>query len=66
MRHSFDISTRTPGAVEASLPGHRAVVRAVEARDPDAAAAAVLGIIEAAQQEIARSPVKPGRPGDRA
>ncbi|MCM3299415.1 FadR/GntR family transcriptional regulator [Streptomyces pseudogriseolus] len=62
LRHSFDVSTRTPGAAEASLPGHRAVVRAVEARDPDAAAAAVLGIIDAARQEIARSPAKPGGP----
>ncbi|MEU5204556.1 FadR/GntR family transcriptional regulator [Streptomyces pseudogriseolus] len=62
LRHSFDVSTRTPGAVEASLPGHRAVVRAVEAGDPDAAAAAVLGIIDAARQEIARSPAKPGGP----
>ncbi|MEV5269523.1 FadR/GntR family transcriptional regulator, partial [Streptomyces werraensis] len=59
LQHSFDISTQTPGAAEASLPGHRAVVRAVEARDPDAAAAAVLRIIEAAQQEIARSPGRP-------
>ncbi|MEU3760221.1 FadR/GntR family transcriptional regulator [Streptomyces albogriseolus] len=65
LRHSFDISTQTPGAVEASLPGHRAVVRAVEARDPDAAAAAVLGIIEAARQEIARSPGMPGETGRR-
>lgn len=50
--------------MEASLPRHRAVVRAVEARDPDAAAAAVLAIIEAADQEIARSPGRPGPPGD--
>ena len=40
LEHSFVISTQTAGAVEASLPGHRAVVRAVEARDPAAAAAA--------------------------
>ncbi|WP_329132000.1 FadR/GntR family transcriptional regulator [Streptomyces sp. NBC_00670] len=64
LEHSFHVSTRTPGAVEASLPRHRAVVRAVEARDPDAAAAAVLAIIEAADQEIARSPGRPGPPGD--
>jgi len=61
LEHSFLVSTQTPGAVEASLPGHRAVVRAVEARDPEAAAAAVLAIIEAAGHEIARSP---GLPGD--
>ncbi|WP_181804284.1 FadR/GntR family transcriptional regulator [Streptomyces shenzhenensis] len=61
LEHSFLISIQTPGAAEASLPGHRAVVRAVEARDPAAAAAAVLAIIEAAEQEIARSP---GMPGD--
>jgi DNA-binding FadR family transcriptional regulator len=56
LEHSFLVSTRAPGAVDASLPGHRAVVRAVEARDPAAAAAAVLAIIEAADQEIAQSP----------
>jgi DNA-binding FadR family transcriptional regulator len=61
LEHSFLVSTRTPGAVEGSLPGHRAVVRAIEARDPEAAAAAVLAIVEAAEEEIARSP---GRPGD--
>ncbi|WLW58709.1 FadR/GntR family transcriptional regulator [Streptomyces sp. YU58] len=61
LEHSFLVSTRTPGAVEASLPGHRAIVQAVEARDPAAAAAAVLAIIEAAEQEIAQSP---GMPGD--
>ena len=61
LEHSFLVSTQTPGAVEASLPGHRAVVQAVEARDPAAAAAAVLAVIEAAGQEVARSP---GRPSD--
>ncbi|MGW0569593.1 FadR/GntR family transcriptional regulator [Streptomyces tauricus] len=60
LEHSFHVSTQTPGAVEASLPGHRAVVEAVEARDPSAAAAAVLAIIEAAEQEIAQSPALPG------
>ncbi|GGS19368.1 GntR family transcriptional regulator [Streptomyces humidus] len=65
LEHSFLISTQTPGAVEASLPGHRAVVQAVEARDPVAAAAAVLAIVEAAEQEIIRSPGMPGgAPGD--
>lgn len=61
LEHSFLVSTQAPGAVDASLPGHRAVVRAVETRDPAAAAAAVLAIIEAADQEIAQSP---GMPGD--
>ncbi len=61
LEHSFLVSTQTPGAVEASLPGHRAIVRAVEARDPAAAAAAVLALIEAAEQEIAQSPDVPGR-----
>ncbi len=55
LEHSFFVSTRTPGVVKASLPGHRAIVEAVEARDPAAAAAAVLAIIEAAEQEIAQS-----------
>ncbi|MEU3096141.1 FadR/GntR family transcriptional regulator [Streptomyces sp. NPDC006967] len=61
LEHSFLVSTQTPGAVEASLPGHRAIVRAVEARDPAAAAAAVLALIEAAEREIAQSPDVPGR-----
>ncbi|NUS12410.1 MAG: FadR family transcriptional regulator [Streptomyces sp.] len=56
LEHSFLVSTQTPGAVEASLPGHRAVVEAVAAGDPAAAAAAVLTIIEAAEKEIAQSP----------
>ncbi|MEU1492985.1 FadR/GntR family transcriptional regulator [Streptomyces sp. NPDC005776] len=60
LEHSFLVSTRTPGAVEASLPGHRAVAQAVEARDGVAAAAAVLAIIEAAEQEIAQSPEDAG------
>ena len=59
LEHSFHISTQTPGAVEDSLPGHRAVVRAIEAGDPEAAAAAVLAIVESAEQEITRSPGKP-------
>ncbi|MFJ4205582.1 FadR/GntR family transcriptional regulator [Streptomyces sviceus] len=63
LEHSFLVSTQTPGAVAASLPGHRAVAEAVAARDPSAAAAAVLAIIEAAEDEITRSP---GLPGDDA
>ncbi|MET9749165.1 FadR/GntR family transcriptional regulator [Streptomyces ardesiacus] len=59
LEHSFLVSTQTPGAVEASLPGHRAVVRAVEARDSVAASRAVLALIEAAEQEIAQSPAMP-------
>ncbi|MFS8199643.1 FadR/GntR family transcriptional regulator [Streptomyces sp. CWNU-52B] len=62
LEHSFSVSIQTPGSVEASLPGHRAVVRAVEARDPAAAAAAVLAIVEAAEREIARSPGLPSDP----
>ncbi|MEU3681525.1 FadR/GntR family transcriptional regulator [Streptomyces sp. NPDC030592] len=65
LEHSFLISTQTPGAVEASLPGHRAIVRAVEARDPEAAAEAALALIEAAEREIAQSPGLPiATPGD--
>ncbi|MBA2947977.1 FadR family transcriptional regulator [Streptomyces sp. PSKA28] len=56
LEHSFVVSTQTPGAVEASLPAHRAVVEAVERGDPAAASAAVLGIIDAAEREIAESP----------
>ncbi|WP_329473433.1 FadR family transcriptional regulator [Streptomyces sp. NBC_01723] len=65
LEHSFLISTQTPGAVEGSLPGHRAVVQAVEARDPAAASDAVLALIDAAEQEIAQSPGLPrGTPGE--
>ncbi len=40
LRHHFAISTQTPGAIAASLPGHRAVLDAVAAgRGADAAAA---------------------------
>jgi DNA-binding FadR family transcriptional regulator len=61
LEHSFAVSTQTPGAVEASMPGHRAVVAAVEAGDPAAASAAMLGIIDAAEREIAESPgLRPG------
>ncbi len=56
LEHSFRVSTQTPGAVEASLPGHRAIVDAVAAGDPAAAAAAVLTVVEAAEKEINRSP----------
>ncbi|TDC73220.1 FadR family transcriptional regulator [Streptomyces hainanensis] len=59
LEHSFAVSTRTPGAVASSLPAHRAIVAAVEAGDPAAAAAAVLGIIDAAEREIAASPGAP-------
>ncbi|GAB2879561.1 FCD domain-containing protein [Streptomyces mayteni] len=59
LEHSFAVSTRTPGAVASALPAHRAVVAAVEAGDPAAAAAAVLGIIEATEREIAASPGLP-------
>ncbi|MGY6024798.1 FadR/GntR family transcriptional regulator [Streptomyces spinosirectus] len=63
LEHSFLVSTQTPGAVEASLPGHRAIVEAIEARDPVAAAAAALAIIEAAEEEIAQSPGLPSDAG---
>jgi DNA-binding FadR family transcriptional regulator len=59
LENSFLVSTQTPGAVEASLPGHRAIVEAVATGDPAAAAAAVLAIIEAAEKEIAQSPGLP-------
>jgi DNA-binding FadR family transcriptional regulator len=45
--------------VEASLPGHRAIVEAVAAGDPAAAAAAVLAVVETAEKEIAQSPGLP-------
>ncbi|MBQ1093340.1 FadR/GntR family transcriptional regulator [Streptomyces sp. B93] len=63
LEHSFHVSTQTPGAVEASLPAHRAIVDAVAAGDPAAASAAVLSVIEAAAQEIAESPGLPRAPG---
>ncbi|MBB0230443.1 FCD domain-containing protein [Streptomyces calidiresistens] len=63
LEHSFLLSTRTPGAVEASLAPHRAIVDAVAAGDPAAAAAAALAIIETAEREIARSPGPTPDPG---
>ena len=59
LEHSFHVSTQTPGAVDASLPAHRAIVDAVAAGEPDAAAAAVLTLIESAEREIAESPALP-------
>lgn len=59
LEHSFVVSTQTPGAVEASLPGHRAIVEAVAAGDPAAATAAVLAVVDAAEREIAQSPGLP-------
>lgn len=55
LEHCFDVSTQVPGAAEASLPAHRAVVEAVESGDPVAASAAVLRIIDATEREIAES-----------
>jgi DNA-binding FadR family transcriptional regulator len=59
LEHSFVVSTQTPGAAEASLPGHRAIVEAVAAGDPATAAAAVLAVVEAAEKENAQSPGLP-------
>jgi DNA-binding FadR family transcriptional regulator len=59
LEHSFAVSSQTPGAVEASLPAHRALAEAVEGGRPPEASAAILAIIESAEQEIARSPVLP-------
>ncbi|MBQ0866933.1 FadR/GntR family transcriptional regulator [Streptomyces smyrnaeus] len=59
LEHSFAVSTQTPGAVEASLPAHRAIVEAVEGHDPAAASAAILAIIDAAEREIAQSSGRP-------
>ncbi|MFE6286202.1 FadR/GntR family transcriptional regulator [Streptomyces sp. NPDC057877] len=62
LEHSFHVSTQTPGAVEASLPAHRAIVDAVAAGDPAAASAAALALVEATEQEIAESPGLPRDP----
>jgi DNA-binding FadR family transcriptional regulator len=61
LEHSFGVSIEAPGAVEASLPMHRAVVEAVERGDPAAASAAVLRIIDSSEREIAESPSRPRR-----
>lgn len=55
LEHSFAVSSQTPGAVEASLPPHRALAEAVEHGRSAEASAAILAIIESAEQEIARS-----------
>ncbi len=59
LQHSFAVSSQTPGAVEASLPAHRAIAEAVEGGRPSEASAAILTIIESAEREIARSPGLP-------
>lgn len=59
LEHSFAVSSQTHGAVEASLPAHRAIVDAVERGDAAAASDAISGIIAAAEREIAQSPVLP-------
>ncbi|HWM40682.1 MAG TPA: FCD domain-containing protein [Streptomyces sp.] len=59
LEHSFAVSSRTPGAVEASLPSHRALAEAVDGGLPAEASAAILAIIDAAEQEIARSLLSP-------
>lgn len=65
LEHSFAVSSQTPGAVEASLPFHRAIAEAVAECRPSDASAAILAIIEAAELEIARSPGLPGANGAR-
>ncbi|OEU88217.1 GntR family transcriptional regulator [Streptomyces abyssalis] len=60
LEHSFAVSSQTPGAVEASLPAHRALAEAVRGGRSAEASAAVLAIIESAEQEIARSPAGQG------
>lgn len=59
LEHSFAVSSQTPGAVEASLPSHRALAEAVGDGRPDEAAAAILAIIDSAEKEIARSLASP-------
>jgi DNA-binding FadR family transcriptional regulator len=60
LEHSFAVSSRTPGAVEASLPTHRALAEAVQGGRPAEASAAILAIIAAAEDEITRSLMSPG------
>ncbi|MGH3324208.1 MAG: FadR/GntR family transcriptional regulator [Streptomyces sp.] len=59
LEHSFAVSSQRRGAVEASLPSHRALAEAVAGGRPLEASAAILSIIVSAEQEIARSPGLP-------
>jgi DNA-binding FadR family transcriptional regulator len=60
LEHGFAVSSRTQGAVEASLPHHRALAGAVAGGRSAEASAAILASIDAAKEEIARSPASPG------
>ena len=44
---SRDVTVRSPGASEASMPLHLTVVRAIAARDPDAAEVAMTQLVRA-------------------
>ena len=52
LRTSFEISTRRKDGSRSSLPLHRAVLDAVQARQPDAAEAAIRRLIDGAGQDI--------------
>jgi DNA-binding FadR family transcriptional regulator len=60
LEHGFAAASRTPGAIEALLPPHRALAEAVEGGRSDEASAAIMTIIDAAEGEIARSLATPG------
>jgi DNA-binding FadR family transcriptional regulator len=49
---SRDVTVRSSGASEASMPLHLAVVRAIGAHDPDAAEAAMTQLVERAMDDI--------------
>jgi DNA-binding FadR family transcriptional regulator len=52
LRTSFEISTRKPDSSRRSLPLHRAVLDAVQARDPVGAEKAILVLIDSAKRDI--------------
>ncbi|HSV59930.1 MAG TPA: FadR/GntR family transcriptional regulator [Variovorax sp.] len=52
LRTSFEISTTKPYGTALSLPLHRAVLDALIARDPEAAEAAAIHLIDSAWQDI--------------
>lgn len=54
LRMSFDLSTRQPGAPRRSLPGHRAVLDAIWARDPQGARSAMETLLGFTETNIQR------------
>jgi DNA-binding FadR family transcriptional regulator len=53
---SFRTTSRQPGSAQRSLPKHRAILRAIAARQPQRAQSAMAGLISGTAREISRLP----------